>query len=453
MSPRAVSIIINTYNRRESLALVLRALAWLDYPLFEVIVINGPSTDDTADFLEGFSGKIKIGRCDHRNLSESRNIGVKMANGEIVAFIDDDAYPDPGWLTGLVEAYESSETVAAGGPVFGHTGYELQTWYSIADRFGDAWMDFPPAPNPTPFLSAPGSRNFIYSIGTNSSFRRDRLVSLGGFDEEFEYYLEEADVCCRMLDAGFVVCALDAGFVYHKFLPSEIREGNRVVKDWYQILKSKFYFSMKHGLPFSSFAEVCAEQSKFIEKVRADVNHHFGTGTHDVATRDKFEQDVVDASNQALRLYVEGSTREHSPEWFDNSAWEFLPFETQHTSAERLHVCFLTQEYPPAPVNGIGRVIHSLAGGLAALGHVVRVLTRGEGHNQVDFEDGVWVHRIVPVEQPLPSELDVPAQIWNYSATLLQELRRIEGVRPVDIVQSPIGIPRALPRSLTVDSR
>ena len=44
------------------------------------------------------------------------------------------------------------------------------------------------------------------------------MVELGGFDEEFEYYLDETDVCCRVVDAGYVVAALDSGLVYHKFL-------------------------------------------------------------------------------------------------------------------------------------------------------------------------------------------------------------------------------------------
>ena len=82
--------------------------------------------------------------------------------------------------------------------------------------------------SPTPFLAAPGSREFTYTIGTNSSFRRNILVALGGFDEEFEYYLDETDLCCRITDAGYIVSALDSGFVYHKFLPSQIRERSDV---------------------------------------------------------------------------------------------------------------------------------------------------------------------------------------------------------------------------------
>ncbi len=433
----AVSVVINTFNRCESLARILRALEWLDYPEFEVIVVDGPSTDGTEALLDAQNGRVKRARCANRNLSESRNIGIRMASGELVAFIDDDAYPDPGWLDALVHAFEWGEVAAAGGPVIGHTGYWYQSWYVRADRFGNAWTDYEPLFNPTQFLAAPRSREFMYSMGCNTAFRRSILVALGGFDEEFEYYLDETDVCCRITDAGYVVYALDSGFVYHKFLPSQIRERRDVIKDWYQILKSRFYFGLKHGVEADSFARVCAEQTKFVTVTRENVELNFQAGVHDLETREKFERDVADASNRALELYVSGRTRERSPEWFEEERAPFVPFPTRRPAGRKLHVCFLSQEYPPDPVNGIGRVVHSLATGLARRGHVVRVLTRGEGHPRVDLEDDVWVHRVAVVPHALPEDVRVPAHIWDYSSSLLDELHRIETFRPVDVVQGP----------------
>ena len=141
--------------------------------------------------------------------------------------------------------------------------------------------------NPTELLAAPGSRELMYTIGTNSAFRRQTLVDLGGFDEEFEYYLDETDLCCRITDAGYIVYALDSGFVYHKFLPKSDQERSDVIKDWYQVLKSRFYFGLKHGLKADSFARVCAEQAKFVAVTRDNVELNFEAGVHDVETRDK----------------------------------------------------------------------------------------------------------------------------------------------------------------------
>jgi hypothetical protein len=436
MTDLTVSVVINTYNRAESLAVTLRSLEQLDFPLLEVVVVNGPSTDETEALLAEYVGRVKIDSCANRNLSESRNIGIRRASGDIVAFIDDDAYPDPGWLDALVNAFAWDEVAAAGGPVFGHTGFWYQVWHSRADRFGNFWTDFPPCANPTELLSFPGSKEFTYTIGTNSSFRRERLVELGGFDEEFEYYLDETDLCCRITDAGWVVAGLDTGFVFHKFLPSEIRERRDVVRDWYQVLKSRFYFGMKHGLPSSSFAELCIQEARFVEEIRANVVLNLEAGVHEPEILTKFEEDVAAASNLALDYRGRCGTKERPRDWFDNDE-PFLPFAVKQPPGGKLHICILTQEYPPAAVNGIARVLHALAEGLADEGHVVRVLTDGIDHPRVDLENGVWVHRVPAAEHPLPADSTVPQHIWNRSASLLAEIDRMAKIRPVDIVQAP----------------
>ena len=113
-----MSVVINTYNRIETLPSTLDALRKQTYSEFEVVVVNGPSDDGTAAFLDRHSGQIKLAACAERNIGRSRNIGVDMAAGEIVAFIDDDAVPSEHWIEKLVAAYGNPLTAAAGGPVF-----------------------------------------------------------------------------------------------------------------------------------------------------------------------------------------------------------------------------------------------------------------------------------------------------------------------------------------------
>ena len=102
MSELAVSIIVSTLNRADHLRNALTSLSHLDYPCFEIVVINGPSSDTTNELLEEWQPRIKIGLCLEANLSMSRNIGIALASGEIVAFIDDDAVVHPNgcgtWL-------------------------------------------------------------------------------------------------------------------------------------------------------------------------------------------------------------------------------------------------------------------------------------------------------------------------------------------------------------------
>lgn len=431
----SVSVIVNTYNRVDSLRMTLDALIHLDYPNFEVVVVNGPSDDGTDALLAEWAERIKVERCPNRNLSESRNVGIAAAAGELVAFIDDDAYPDPAWLDRLVEAFDDPEVAAVGGPVLDHTGAELQARYNLANRLGDARISF--TVNPTDYMNAPYSEEFLYPIGTNSMFRRDLLVAIGGFDEEFEYYLDETDVACRLVSAGYVVRALDDGYVYHKFLPSAIRNPNRAIKNRFSVIKNKCYFAIKHGRRTRSFYEIFRNLTGFVEGSRADFRSNVDHGLLTEDDLEQFERDVHAAFDTALERFRQGGERTRSSNWFDESTASFRRFPTLRRPEHKLHLCFFSQEYPPGRINGIARVIHTLATGLGAEGHVVHVLTRGEGHDRVDLEDGVWVHRVVIRQHAPPESLHVPAHLWNYSASLLEELRRIHARRPVDVVEAP----------------
>jgi glycosyltransferase involved in cell wall biosynthesis len=428
-----ISVVVNTYNRAESLRVTLRSFEQLDNSDFEVVVVNGPSTDSTTNVMAEFAGRIKVGSTPHRNLSESRNIGVALAAGDIVAFIDDDAYPDPAWLDRVDEAY-ADEVAGVGGPLYDHTGVQYQVRYSTVDRFGRANDDH--AFDPTPYFNLPYAMEFAHIIGANSSFRRDRLVEIGGFDEEFEYFLDETDVCVRMIDRGWVIREIDDGVVYHKFLPSDVRGTNRAIRNRYSVLKNTVYFALKHAQPHYSFADVCRRMAQFAEDQGRDVRRCVDHGLLDLEDLRRFEADVPSAFDAALAAYRRGNPRYPDPSTFAAPP-PFLRFATRRAREDKLHICCLTQEWPPMQLSGIGRFTLSFATGLAERGHIVHVLTRGQHHDRVDLDSGVWVHRKVVTPHMQPAAVDAPAHIWDHSASMLDELRRIHAHRHIDIVQVP----------------
>src|SRR4051794_20720929 len=186
-----LSVVVNTYNRGPSLRQTLRALRHQTHREFEVVVVNGPSADETPAVLAEFAGAVRVGSCPEVHLSRSRNVGIGLASGEVAAFIDDDAVPEPRWLEELAAAYADERVGGAGGIVYDHTGFRLQYRYAVCDRVGSPRFDVAP---PFAAFAHPGADPFVYLQGTNASFRRRCLVEVGGFDEEIEYYLDEAEV-------------------------------------------------------------------------------------------------------------------------------------------------------------------------------------------------------------------------------------------------------------------
>jgi glycogen synthase len=447
----SVSIVINTYNRAVSLGATLRSLRRLNYPRFEVIVVNGPSTDYTMELLKTHAGSIRVGTCSDRNLSISRNVGIEMARGDLVAFLDDDAVPAENWLNDAADAFDSDEVGGAGGFVYDHTGYNLQYRYSVSNRFGTARWNVPEAA--TEFCY-PGCLEFPYLQGTNAIFRRDALLEIGGFDEEFDYYLDETDVCLRLVDAGYLLKQLSNAFVYHRFLPSHIRSENRVVTTWRSVIKNKVYFSLKNAPPETSFREFLRDWERFSAEAEANLKFHVDRGTAAREKLDDFHRDADEALREGIsvglarpRRFLRSATAEimRGPVQTDaldsSNAGCFKSFPVVSPAFEKLTVCLLSQEYPPGVVGGIGRLTYELACGVAERGHIVHVLTKSStGHNTVDFEDDVWVHRLVEdcKEPPPPPGTNVPAPIWNRSARLLREVRRIHEATPIDIIEGPI---------------
>ncbi len=435
------SIVINTYNRAEGLRNTLKSLLGLAYPSFEIVVVNGPSTDHTDEVIEAFSSRIKAAKCDVRNLSVSRNIGICAAAGDLVAFIDDDAMPEPEWLSQLAAAYDSEDVGAAGGKVFDHTGYAFQYEYATADRLGNAQWQLS---EPTPWLNFPSSMRFPYLQGTNTSFRRSALLRIGGFDEEYEYYLDETDVCLRLNDQGYVIRQLPDAYVHHKFLPSHVRDENRVAKYRYPVVKNKIYFALKNARAHVGMQAIIEDIREFTAGQFADVDFHIAGGRLGEADRQVLSDDVDRAWLRGLEkgIFAEREliTREKITRYQQ-------PFKNALNGAEidaipaRKNIVLVTRDYPPEQSGGIATFNKDLAAALVAQGHTVIVVTESRDINRVDFEEGVWVHRLIRREYALSkaaNEQRVPQHIWNWSATAFEEVGRIATHRRIDVVEAPI---------------
>jgi glycogen(starch) synthase len=431
-----VSVVINTYNRGTSLRDTLNALRYQSHEAFEVVVVKGPCTDDTEAVVREFAGAVRVADCPEVHLSKSRNIGIAEASGDIVAFIDDDAIPEPAWLTELTAAYDADGVGGAGGLVYDHTGFALQYQYSICDRVGGNSFDVKP---PFDQYLGRGADPLVYLQGTNTSFRRQCLIDIGGFDEEIEYYLDEVEVCMRVIDLGYELRPLANAPVHHKYLASHLRNQKRAVFNPYAVVKNRFYFALQNGRRTRSLQEVLSVLMQYSEEVKAGGEGNYNDGVFTLEQRDFYMKQVDRGICVGLDRGL--TTSRYFREIAPPDASRFLPYPTHRPQEKRLTICFLSQEYPPDDFGGIGRYTSDLAAGCAACGHEVHVITKSPDRNRVDFEDGVWMHRLQPGSRapaeskglPLTPNLEVVSAVYN-------EVCRVHERGKIDVVVGPLWL-------------
>jgi hypothetical protein len=139
---------------------------------------------------------------ENRGLSSARNLGMQEATGEIVAYLDDDAFPDPHWLYYLAESFLKTTFAGIGGP-------------NVAPR-GDGWVA-------DCIANAPGGPIHVlltdqeaeHIPGCNMAFRKEALLSVGGFDSQFRVAGDDVDICWRLQQKGEKLGFSPSAMVWH----------------------------------------------------------------------------------------------------------------------------------------------------------------------------------------------------------------------------------------------
>ncbi len=229
------SVVLVSRDRPQMLARTLKALTQQTIAGFDVVVVTNSPQAETA--MTG----AKFVSFDDANISAARNKGICAASGEIIAFCDDDSVPEPRWLERLLEPFAHPRVGAAGGDILGRNGVEVQ-WQPImitctGDETGGSLAAgiYPPEPG-----------HAIKTHGTNCAFRRSAIETIGGFDEAFRYFLDEADVNWRLARAGWRTAIVHRAIVHHGLAESNLRTKSRVPKSYFEIGASKAVFLKKH---------------------------------------------------------------------------------------------------------------------------------------------------------------------------------------------------------------
>jgi GT2 family glycosyltransferase len=194
------SVVVCTYNGAATIRECLEGLERLDYPDYEVIVVDDGSTDGVGEIAAEFD--CRLISTENRGLSNARNTGLAAADGELVAYLDDDAYPDPQWLRYLAQTFMTTDHVGVGGPNISPPGDG-----ALAECVANA------PGNPIHVLLTDEQAEHI--PGCNMAFRKSSLEAVGGFDPRFRVAGDDIDICWKLEQAGGSLGYCAAAMVWH----------------------------------------------------------------------------------------------------------------------------------------------------------------------------------------------------------------------------------------------
>jgi O-antigen biosynthesis protein len=195
-----ISVVVCSYNGARTIGECMEGLLRLEYPDYEVIVVSDGSRDHTAAIAEKYG--FRVIKTENRGLSSARNTGWKAAKGEIVAYIDDDAYPDPNWLTYVAHTFRSNGHAGVGGPNLPPPG-DGPLAECVANAPG----------GPVQVLLS--DREAEHIPGCNMAFRKAVLAEIGGFDPRFRAAGDDVDICWRILERGWTIGFNPGAVVWH----------------------------------------------------------------------------------------------------------------------------------------------------------------------------------------------------------------------------------------------
>lgn len=213
-----VSVVVVTYNRPEHVRTCLARLHELHRPADEILVVDGSPNDLTVRLVRDEFPGVRLLRNElgRGTTAESRQIGFGATSGDIIAFVDDDAFAEPDWLDQLLLPYADPAVVGVGGRALNDIeGEETRGLGDVGRLLADGRL--------TGNFAAHTGRviEVDHLLGANMSFRRSAIEAIGGIHGKYPgtCLCEESDISLRLKRAGGTLVYQPDALVHHVAAP------------------------------------------------------------------------------------------------------------------------------------------------------------------------------------------------------------------------------------------
>lgn len=219
---KGFSIIIVNWNGLKHLKRFLGSVTETNYENFEIILADNASTDESINWVKSTYPEIKIAVFeDNFGYTGGNNRAVPFAEKEILIFLNNDVNVDPNWLQGISKLFELDNALAVVQPKI--LSYQSPDYFEYAGAAG-GFLDV---------LGYPYCRGRImdtvekdegqydtsiditWASGAALAIKKDIFEQHGGFDEDFQFHMEEIDLCWRVLNSGYRISYTSESIVYH----------------------------------------------------------------------------------------------------------------------------------------------------------------------------------------------------------------------------------------------
>ncbi|WP_349866926.1 glycosyltransferase [Leifsonia sp. WHRI 6310E] len=215
--PGVVSVVLVNFRGTDDTLTAVEQLGRIDWPAerLEIVIVENASGDDSAERIRREAPHVRlVESSENLGFAGGCNLGVAASSGEYVAFLNNDAKPDAGWVRAAVKQFESSARVGAvASRVLDWDGEKVDYIGSAMTWFGQGYKPLTAQPVP----STPDRvKDVLFGTGSAMFVRRSVYDQLGGFDERYFMFFEDVDLGWRLNLLGHRFVYEPDSLAFHK---------------------------------------------------------------------------------------------------------------------------------------------------------------------------------------------------------------------------------------------